>query len=454
MAIVHFLPWCHLECAVQVLGVEFLPWQRDEPFVQAPESEHALRRLLSCYRNVDGEPVANATILRLSGVPLDAELTDEQIDLLREATELVCFAALASREFFGALQYTNSSAFTLIGQRFENLEFIAVVTRRRDGRNTSAWPLEEVTFSRPHHVSQDAVKRGLAGQHARGFATGAKTFGYRTVAVPDPSGKREPNGAPALLGKRVEIDPAEAAVVQRIFEWAADGVGVATIVERLNRKGGRGPRGRRWGFSVVRRMLENERYRGRQIWGQQRRERQPGTNHKVARLVPREQWHIHERPDLQIISDVLWERVQVVRSEVRQSVAPKRNLARGRDARFHSPHLFSGFMKCGCCGGAITTVSGGKGSPRFGCSRSWRNGVSACPNRLTIRVKVAEPQLLGKLQRELLEEETLSYVTKAVQAELARASEGGPERASQVRERLTDKRRKRQNLVTAIEGGA
>jgi site-specific DNA recombinase len=298
------------------------------------------------------------------------------------------------------------------------------------------------------------VRRGLAGQHTRGFATGAKTFGYDTVAVPDPSGRREPGGAPALLGKRIVINQAEADVVRRIFAWAADGVGVATIVERLNREGSRGPRGRRWGFSVVRRMLQNERYRGRHIWGQQKRERQPGTNHKVARLVPREQWHIHERPDLQIVSDAVWERVQAVRSEVRQSVAPKRNLARGRDARFHSPHLFSGFMKCGCCGGAITTVSGGKGSPRFGCSRSWRNGVSACPNRLTIRAKVAEPQLLAKLQRELLDRQTLSYVTRAVQTEIARASEGGPERASLVRDRLEDEKRKRQNLVTAIEGGA
>jgi site-specific DNA recombinase len=230
--------------------------------------------------------------------------------------------------------------------------------------------------------------------------------------------------------------------------------GAGTIVERLNREGIIGPRERRWAIGSVRRILQNERYRGKQIWGQQKWERKPGTSRKVARMVPREQWHVHERADLRIISDALWDRVQAVRTEIRRSVTPKRNLARGRDARFHSPHLFSGFMKCGVCGGAITSVSGGKGSPRFGCARSWRNGVSACPNRLTIRAKIAEPQLLAKLQRELLQPQTLSYVTRQVQDALSQALTAGPERAPLVRNRLNEERRKCQRLVSAIEGGA
>jgi site-specific DNA recombinase len=37
------------------------------------------------------------------------------------------------------------------------------------------------------------IKRGLAGQLERGFATGGRTYGYRTVPVPDPSGKTDVN---------------------------------------------------------------------------------------------------------------------------------------------------------------------------------------------------------------------------------------------------------------------
>jgi hypothetical protein len=41
------------------------------------------------------------------------------------------------------------------------------------------------------------IKRGLAGQIERGFATGGIIYGYRTVPVPDPSGKTQ-NGYPVL----------------------------------------------------------------------------------------------------------------------------------------------------------------------------------------------------------------------------------------------------------------
>ncbi|PYR34351.1 MAG: hypothetical protein DMF90_17480, partial [Acidobacteria bacterium] len=133
------------------------------------------------------------------------------------------------------------------------------------------------------------IKRGLAGQLDRGFATGSITYGYRTVPVPDPTGKTDVNGYPILLGKRVVIEPAEARVVVQIFEWFASGLGVTSIVERLNRAGFAGPRGACWKHGAVKRLLANERYRGQLIWGQRRFERRPGTRQKVVRGVPRDQ---------------------------------------------------------------------------------------------------------------------------------------------------------------------
>ena len=47
-------------------------------------------------------------------------------------------------------------------------------------------------------------KRGLAGRLERGFVTGGKTYGYRSVGVP--SGKTDVNGYPELLGKRRVIE--------------------------------------------------------------------------------------------------------------------------------------------------------------------------------------------------------------------------------------------------------
>src|SRR4029079_16317816 len=80
-------------------------------------------------------------------------------------------------------------------------------------------------------------KRGLRGQLERGFATGSITLGYRTVPVPDPSGRTDVNGYPVLLGKRVEVIPEEARTIVQIFEWYAAGLGTGRIVARLNREG-------------------------------------------------------------------------------------------------------------------------------------------------------------------------------------------------------------------------
>jgi site-specific DNA recombinase len=187
------------------------------------------------------------------------------------------------------------------------------------------------------------VKRGLAGQMDRGFSTGARQYGYRTVPVLDPSGKKDDHGHPALLGKHIEVDEEEAAVIRRIFDWAANGVGLTTIVERLNAAGIPGTSGKRWSKTAVRRILVNERYLGRQIWGQQSVEHEPGTGRRVMRDNPRSEWRIEERPELRIVSNELWNKVQQTRAQVREAVAPKRNFAHGKDARFHSPHLFTGF---------------------------------------------------------------------------------------------------------------
>jgi site-specific DNA recombinase len=194
------------------------------------------------------------------------------------------------------------------------------------------------------------VKRGLAGQMDRGFSTGGRQYGYRKIVVPDDSGKKDAQGHPMSIGTRIEVNPSEATVIRRMFEWAAEGVGLTSIVERLNAEGIPAASGKRWSKTPVSRILKNERYLGKQIWGQQSVEHEPGTGRRIKRDNPRTEWRIEERPDLRIVSDDLWERAQRTRAAVREAVALKRNLAQGKDARFHSPHLFTGFAKCHVCG--------------------------------------------------------------------------------------------------------
>ena len=100
----------------------------------------------------------------------------------------------------------------------------------------------------------------------------------------------------------------------------------------------------------------------------------------------------------------------------------------------------------------MTSVSGGKGSPRFGCRRSWNEGRDACPNRVTIRIKVAEPRILAGLQAELRTPKALDAIVKGVEREAKRVLSATSETGA-IDKQLVEERRKLQNLVSAIEAG-
>jgi hypothetical protein len=241
----------------------------------------------------------------------------------------------------------------------------------------------------------------------------------------------------------------------QIFEWYADGMPIPQIIDHLVARGIPSPRRTRWTIQATRRILGNERYRGYQIWGASSFERRPRTNRRVQRRRPREEWQVVERPELRIISDDLWVRVADRRAAVRASLGVdpgKRNLARGRSA-LYSPYLFSGFLRCGTCGGTICIVSGGQGSPRYGCPNSSRNGLTACDNRLTIRATVADPMLLAGLQTELQRPEVVHYVTEAVSEEVSRRLDDSPRRRDDLLAQRVTTERKLQNLIRAVEDG-
>lgn len=297
------------------------------------------------------------------------------------------------------------------------------------------------------------ITRGLRGQLERGFNTGARTYGYRSVKVYDQTGKRDADG-PVVIGKRLEIEPEQAAVIRQIFQWYLDGVSHPQMADRLNAMGAPTPRGSRWTNHHTQRMLKNERYLGRQIWGQTTLERRPGTNQRVARTRPRKDWLTRDRPDLQIVSPALFERAAERRRAIATTlkVAAHSGLARGRSGAY-SKYLLTGLSRCATCGKGFTIVGGGCGSPRYGCTNSWRNGRGACDNRLTIMAKVADPTLVERLQAALLRPAMVRHITAAVTREVSRALTTQPA----ARKALETTRRttvaKLDRLVAAIESG-
>ena len=108
------------------------------------------------------------------------------------------------------------------------------------------------------------IKRGIKGQLARGYATGGRTYGYRSVGVPDP------NHRGRMIGCQLEIDPAEASTIRVVFQWYAEGISVPNIITRLAHEGCPAPRGGTWRVGAIQRILRNSKYLGRLIWGGRR----------------------------------------------------------------------------------------------------------------------------------------------------------------------------------------
>lgn len=95
-----------------------------------------------------------ATIAVLRNREVIDDLTQEDRDELFLFSEIVAFAGLARREFFGfGFNYVNRDLFTFIIQSFEAVPgAVCVETRRRDGKTRNLVTPEAYKVHRPFHV--------------------------------------------------------------------------------------------------------------------------------------------------------------------------------------------------------------------------------------------------------------------------------------------------------------
>jgi site-specific DNA recombinase len=158
----------------------------------------------------------------------------------------------------------------------------------------------------------EKTHRGLRGRIEDGKSAGGLCYGYRVV--------KALNGGTVTTGER-EIDPAEAAVVERIFREFVAGVAPKAIAKRLNRDGIAGPFGGSWSPSTIHGnpkrgtgILNNELYVGRMVWNRLRYVKNPDTGKRISRLNPKSDWIAKEAPSLRIVNDELWAAAKVRQS--------------------------------------------------------------------------------------------------------------------------------------------
>jgi DNA invertase Pin-like site-specific DNA recombinase len=331
---------------------------------------------------------------------------------------------------------------------FEQLNFVGIrivaVSQGIDTQNEQADVLMTVHgLVDSLYIKELAKKthRGLEGRAIQGLHTGGRCFGYDNVSD---------HGQVKL-----QINASEAAIVQRIFGMAADGSSLRTIAKTLNAEHVASPRPRAgkqyatWCPTAIREMLRRELYVGRIVWNRSRFIKLPGTNKRLRRDRPQNEWRVVEQPELRIIDENLWQRVQTRLAWVAEA------FGRGtRAGLYHraasSPHLLTGFLKCGCCGANLVIVTGrGKGGHQsYGCPQNFYRG--ACVNRLKARADWLEDQLLSQLQLAVMEPEVLNYALKEFERQLAASFSEMSNQIDRIRQRSELIQQELRNLVSTV----
>ena len=246
--------------------------------------------------------------------------------------------------------------------------------------------------------------------------------------------------------ENVEIDPSQAAIIRRIFKEYADGMAPRQIAARLNREAVPSPRGGQWNASTIngsrrRRngILNNELYAGRIIYNRQRFLKDPETGKRIARPNPEHEWVTKEVPDLRIIEDDLWQRVQAIK---------QRYSSRWGNKRQSKKRLFSGLLKCGCCGGGMTISRG----DRYYCST--RREKSTCNADRGIGAHQLEQRVLNGLRDILLGNELLvDEFAAEFKRELTRLRKEGHGARRRLVKELQDVERGIKRCLDFITGG-
>ena len=304
---------------------------------------------------------------------------------------------------------------------------------------------------------KDKTHRGLEGQALKRFWAGGKPYGYKLVRIKDPV-RQDAHGEALALGTRLEIDPETDTIVAEIFRRYADGWSPRAIADELNRRGVPSPgstwrnrtvrRVSGWQGSAVKAMLANELYRGIYVWNKTAWVKDPDSGRRRVIQRPESERVRHHLPELQIVPDELWQRVQVRHAQATEKGA---NIREGiRRAGRQPAYLFSSLLKCGLCGANLTIIGGQGIWKSYGCSTRKEGGEHACGNALTVRLSIVEARLLERIKRDLLSDEAIAEL----QARAVRALTQTKSQTDTSAARISTLTTEIQNLTEAIATGA
>lgn len=293
--------------------------------------------------------------------------------------------------------------------------------------------------------------RGQEGRVLQGKSAGGRCYGYRVDKQPLPDGSW-------TTGDLV-INEKEASVIKRIFNAYVEGQSGRAIAIALNRAGVAAPSSgkdtREWTFSTIQGnwkrgtgILNNELYNGMRVWNRQHFIAHPETGRRQARLNPPDEWIRNALPKLAIIDDDLWSRIKERQGIIRDSVITANAQSKnGLNTSHRTKYLFSGLLKCGCCGGSYTLVN----KTKYGCATARNKGT--CANRAVIKRTAVEARILEGLKTKLLDPAMLAEFVAEYQREWNRLQEETVSDRDKFQSELYEVTRQIANILEAISNG-
>lgn len=281
------------------------------------------------------------------------------------------------------------------------------------------------------------IKRGQRGTVTQGRAAAGIAYGYRRANRIDERGE-------LVRGLR-EVEPEEAAIVLRIFERYAAGQSPRAIAAALNQEGVKPPRGETWRQTTIlgdrqrgNGMLNNRLYAGVLVHNRTSKVVNPRTRRTTIRPNPPSEWIEAKTPELQIVSDALWDAVQLRRGE--HDGKPSHQARRPK-------HLLSGLGECGVCGGGWIR----RDRDYWGCSRHRDGG--GCSNNRTIKDATYQAKVLAWLQTELLAPDLVAHYVREYHKHHARVVAEATKQRSSLERRRGEAQRKIDRLVAIVADG-
>ena len=351
----------------------------------------------------------------------------------------------------------------------ETLRLVELLKRRRvrligvsDGfdSDTKGYKLAAGLHGLMNEAAVDAIRerthRGLYGKVEHGFSAGGRSYGYKGIPIEHPT-KKDAHGRPEIEAVRREIEPEQAKWVVQIFEWFAAGKSARAIAAELNRLNILSPRGATWCASAIHGeaskgtgILNNPLYNGKYVWNRSEWMKNSETGKRTYLPRPESEWVTTNMPELRIVPQELWDAVQARQADTRRkSAALRKALNNPKTKMMTGKYLFSGLLKCACCGASYVMCS----TTSYGCSFNLNRGEAACANGLRLSRKVAEEALLETIQGDLCTDDNIDLYIKELETLLRQKGKEPQPELEANRQALATVEKQIANLVEAVMGG-